>query len=105
MAETYRIETLPDGYEPQMKTTDGRGDELWAPLNPDGYWLDPKVYSTGVVVQRGPLETVAAAEMAIWRARKINRAPLGAGRTATRPRDEGGLDVREDRMRPDRSRL
>lgn len=70
-SNNYRVSPVGDHYQPEMhyQCKDG---SLWVPLNREGYWADPDVYSTGKVAQADLMDEQAAAR-AVWLAQKINR--------------------------------
>lgn len=69
----YRIVSLPNGYEPQMRYTTGTTKKVkWFPINAEGYWLEPKVFDMGVIEQHLVFAHKATALEAIAKAQKIN---------------------------------
>lgn len=72
--ESYRYRAIRrlGGWEPQMSYTAGTVDGVvWYPLNAEGYWLEPKAFSSGNPRAHIAM-TKAEAGRAITRARAIN---------------------------------
>jgi hypothetical protein len=69
----YRIVEHPNGFEPQMLYNSGTGPkEVWFPLNPAGYWLEPDAFSLGNVACHCIFDQRKDAERVITRAKAIN---------------------------------
>lgn len=69
----YRIAEIDGGFEPQMLYhAPMKGEDVWFPLNAQGYWLEPDAYSYGNVQKHAPLPTRFDAEQAVARAKLLN---------------------------------
>lgn len=61
------------GFEPQiLYISPGAKQEIWQPLNQEGYWADPEAYSYGNIRWRIIFTARQDAERAITRAKSIN---------------------------------
>lgn len=85
----YRVSQYRDGFQPEMRYVCGHAGaprEMWVPLNAAGYWVEPHVFTTGVVTKSSAMDEESA-RRAIWRAQLINR-PERRAITRTEERDD-----------------
>lgn len=75
----YRIVKHPNGFEPQMLYSSGQSaKQVWFPLNPAGYWLEPDAFNLGNITCHCIFNERPDAERVLMRSRAINEEHIRA---------------------------